>query len=210
MVQPCGTLDYSPQTPEDLGQMGDRLEYQGYMIESVPRQAGPWEPWQLHIIIAFEDHRGVQRREFHSDLFYPIEQDADLHGIAYGQRLIDGKVDGLSVADMKMTDRRATPRFRVRFRATLTLGIPLEGAGVILDLSVGGCRMESPIRLKTAVHLELRIYAPGLEWPLIIEEARVQWANRQIFGLAFLHMRESERQRLDQLIIGLQELGVAA
>jgi hypothetical protein len=52
---------------------------------------------------------------------YKTEQEADIHGIALGQRLIDGKVEGRSVTDLKTQDRRrrhasvcnSTPRFRL-------------------------------------------------------------------------------------------------
>ena len=48
--------------------------------------------------------------------------------------------------------------------------------------------------------LELRIYAPDIEWPLMIEAASVQWVSGQTFGLAFVRLRESERERLRQVI----------
>jgi hypothetical protein len=39
---------------------------------------------------------------------YATQQKADIHGIAFGQRLIDGTVADQSVMDMKSEDRRAT------------------------------------------------------------------------------------------------------
>ena len=91
--------------------MTKTVEYQGYKIESVPHRLDG-EKWRLHIYISVEDSRGVLTRQFDVDSIYATEQEADIHGIAYGQRLIDGKVDGQSVMDMKTTDRRATPRLR--------------------------------------------------------------------------------------------------
>jgi hypothetical protein len=44
----------------------------------------------------------------------------------------------------------------------------------MLDLSMGGCRIESPVTVEPGVSLELRIYAPDIEWPLMIEAASVQ------------------------------------
>ncbi|MEO7862774.1 MAG: hypothetical protein ABIU05_20525 [Nitrospirales bacterium] len=40
-------------------------------------------------------------RQFEVDSFYATEQEADVHGIAYGQRIIDGKVEDHSVVEMK-------------------------------------------------------------------------------------------------------------
>jgi hypothetical protein len=102
--------------------------------------------------------------------------------------------------DMKMEDRRATPRFLVQFRTTVSDPTEPEGTGLILDLSRGGCRLESPLLILPGLSLELRIYVPGLEWPLMIDGADVQWVNEQTAGLAFVRIREAEQQRLDEVL----------
>ncbi|MEO7863354.1 MAG: DUF6566 family protein [Nitrospirales bacterium] len=76
------------------------VAYQGYTIESAPVRLEE-EKWRLHISISLEEPRGVLIRPFDVDSLYATEQEADIHGIAYGQRIIDGKVDGHSVSDMK-------------------------------------------------------------------------------------------------------------
>lgn len=81
------------------------VTYQGYTIESAPHRLEN-EKWRLHISIYLEESRGVLIRQFDVDSLYATEQEADIHGIAYGQRIIDGKVEGQSVVDMKTTDRR--------------------------------------------------------------------------------------------------------
>ena len=55
--------------------------------------------------------------------------------------------------------------------------------------------------------MELRIYVPDLEWPLMIEAANVQWVSGQTFGLAFFRIRETEQLRLGQVIGDLKEGG---
>jgi hypothetical protein len=72
--------------------------------------------------------------------------------------------------------------------------------GMILDLSQSGCRLESPLLMLPGVSLELRIAVPGLEWALMIDGADVQWANEDCAGLAFVRIRETERQRLDDVM----------
>ena len=72
--------------------------------------------------------------------------------------------------------------------------------GLLLDLSTGGCRIESPVTLELGLSLELRIHVPDLEWPLMIEAASVQWVSDQIFGLAFARLTDTEHQRLGQVI----------
>jgi hypothetical protein len=105
--------------------MTKTVEYQGYKFESVPHRLDG-DKWRLHIYISVEDSRGVLTRQFAVDSIYATGQEADIHGIAYGQRLIDGKVDGQSVMDMKTTDRRATPRLRVQFRTTFSVASSVE------------------------------------------------------------------------------------
>ena len=185
--------------------MGKTLEYQGYTIHSTPQYQTDSEQWRLRIFISFKDHRGVRTREFSSEVLYATEQEADIHGTTYGQRLIDGKVEGQSVMDMRTEDRRAMPRLRVQFRTTFSTASKLEGTGIMLDLSTGGCRIESPVTVEPGVSLELRIYAPDIEWPLMIEAASVQWVSGQTFGLAFFRITEPEQQRLEQVIGHLME-----
>jgi hypothetical protein len=187
--------------------MGKTLEYQGYTIQSSPHHLTHGEKWQLRICISMDNHRGVKTREFSADVLYATEQEADIHGIAFGQRLIDGKVEGQSVMDMKTVDRRATPRLRVQFRTTFSSSTKKEGAGVMLDLSSGGCRVESPVAVELGLLLELRIYAPDVDWPLMIEAATVQWVSGQTFGLAFFRITEPEQQRLGQVIEDLMAGG---
>jgi hypothetical protein len=100
------------------------------------------------------------------------------------------------------SDRRVTPRFHVQFRAVFsgTPGRVLEGMGSVLDLSLGGCRVEAPFAVQQSLLMELRIYVPDLEWPLMVDGAVVQWVKGQTFGLRFLQLRQTEDDRLAQVI----------
>ncbi|OQW38738.1 MAG: hypothetical protein A4C66_11565 [Nitrospira sp. HN-bin3] len=180
--------------------MGKRAEYEGYTIESAPQHDPQGQKWRLRISISIQHPRGIQSRELTAEGLYASEDEADFYGIAFGQRVIDGRVDGLAVWDLKVQERRITPRFRVQFRTTFCAAPTLDGTGTILDLSTGGCRVESTASLTSGLTLELRIYAPGLDWPLMIEAATIQWVSGPMFGLAFFRMTDSERQRLDLVI----------
>ena len=185
--------------------MAKTVEYEGYTIQSTPHHPAGGKTWRLRIFISLEDRRGVRTGEFSVDVLYATEEEADLQGIAFGQRLIEGKVEGRSVKDLKMPERRATPKFRVQFRTTRSASTKMEGTGVMLDLSMGGCRIESPVTVELGVSLKLSIYVPDLDWPLMIEAASVQWVRDQIFGLAFIRIRDTERQRLEQVVSALME-----
>ena len=187
--------------------MAKTIEYEGYTIQSTPLYVKEWEKWQLRVVISSKVQRGNRTREFSTEVLYVTEQEADIHGVTFGQRLIDGNVEGQSIVDMKMKDRRAMPRLRVQFRTTFADASRLEGIGLMHDLSLGGCRIESPTPVVPGFSLELRIHVPDLEWPIMIEAASVQWVSGLMFGLAFFHLKEGERQRLGQVVKGLLEGG---
>ncbi len=161
--------------------MGKTLEYQGYTMQSSPHHLAQGEVAAAHLYLPGQSPRRQDSR-IPADVLYATEQEADIHGIAFGQRLIDGKIEGQSVMDMKTVDRRATPRLRVQFRTTFSSYTNKEGTGVMLDLSSGGCRVESPVPVEPGILLELRIYAPNVEWPLMIEAANVQWVSGLTWG----------------------------
>jgi len=187
--------------------MSTTVLYEGYAMQSIPQYCSEWQKWQLCIVISIRPHGGVKPRRFSSEVLYATEQEADSHGIDLGQRIIDGKVEGLSVVYMKMGNRRAAPRFHGQFQATVSGPAKAQGTGVMLDLSAGGCQLESSVSFARGQMLELRVSIPGLESPLIIDGARVQWVSGQLIGLAFVRIRSTEQQRLDRVIADLRIRG---
>ncbi|HKT35756.1 MAG TPA: PilZ domain-containing protein [Nitrospira sp.] len=103
----------------------------------------------------------------------------------------------------RRTEKRLHPRFTAQFRSTFSGG-QREGQGKTLDLSDGGCRIESDAPVIPNAAFECRIYAPGLSWPLRIDEAHVRWVKGNIFGLEFTEMHPDERVKLKQLISNLK------
>lgn len=115
-------------------------------------------------------------------------------------RPVDGKVERRSVMNLKVEEQRAEPRVAVQFHAMVSGSVESEGTGIILDLSRNGCRLESPLLMLSGLSLELRIAVPGLEWALMIDGADVQWADEDRAGLAFVRIRETEQQRLNEIM----------
>jgi len=104
-----------------------------------------------------------------------------------------------------MEERRATPRIRVLFRSTFSSDSQPEGEGTVMDLSLGGCKVHSKTQMSLDKSLELRIYVPGIDWPLMVDSAAVRWAEESAFGLAFLRVRDTEQERLRQVLAELIE-----
>jgi hypothetical protein len=105
---------------------------------------------------------------------------------------IHGPLEGKALT----SDRRSTPRFRVQFRTFLTDQHSMsEHMGTIRDLSMAGCRVEATVPVQQSAVMELRIYVPDLDWPLMVDEAVVQWVQGSSFGLYFLKMRVGVQDR---------------
>jgi len=188
--------------------MSNTVLYEGYAIQSSPRYLAEREKWQLYIVISFKHHGAMKPLEFSSEDLYTTEQEADIHGIAFGQPLIDGKIEGRSVTDMKVEKRQGIRRFHVQFPTTVSDHTKHDGFGLILDLSLCGCRLESQCPMMTiGKTVELRVRGPGLEWPLVIDGAHVQWVRGQLVGLAFVRIRRTEQQRLERVIADLRIRG---
>ena len=101
-------------------------------------------------------------------------------------------------------EKRQQPRFTAQFRSTISSGQG-EGQGRTLDLSVGGCMIETDLPVVVGASFECRIYVPGLDWPLRIDEAQVRWAKTNTFGIQFMKIHPHEEAKLKQVIADLNE-----
>ena len=98
---------------------------------------------------------------------------------------------------------RTYPRFRVQFRSTFT-GHKIEGEGKATDLSQGGCRIEIDVSIPASTTLEMRLYVPGLDWPMRVEQAAVKWARGREFGLEFVRILPDEEKTLHRVVKDLK------
>ena len=89
-------------------------------------------------------------------------------------------------------------RIAVEFSASLS-ALTFRGTGIVLDISVAGCRIESQLAVKKDYHLGLLIQVPGYDIPLHIQ-ASIRWTNNEEFGMEFLQMELNDRQRLYELV----------
>ena len=101
-------------------------------------------------------------------------------------------------------EKRQQPRFTSQFRSTFS-GEQREGQGRTLDLSTGGCKIEADLAVVVGDAFECRIYVPGLDWPLRIDEAQVRWVKAGTFGIQFTKIRPDEAEKLYQVIADLNE-----
>jgi PilZ domain len=101
-------------------------------------------------------------------------------------------------------ERRVQPRFTTQFRSTFS-GNKLEGQGRTVDISAGGCKIESELKVEQGAKFECRLHIPGLDWPLRVEEATVRWVGADSFGLAFSRIAPDELVKLTSVLTDLEE-----
>ncbi len=99
-------------------------------------------------------------------------------------------------------ERRVQPRFTTQFRSTFS-GQSEEGQGHTLDISAGGCKIKSDMKVKLGATFECRLHIPGFDWPLRIDEAKVQWIEGDTFGLAFTCIPSGEVSKLQTMLAEL-------
>jgi hypothetical protein len=73
--------------------------YKDFVIEANPPQQGK-KVWGTFFVISRERPEGLNRRSFDDDATFSSRLDAVHHCFDYGRRVIDGKVEGLSVDDL--------------------------------------------------------------------------------------------------------------
>ncbi|HEY5626538.1 MAG TPA: PilZ domain-containing protein [Nitrospira sp.] len=96
-------------------------------------------------------------------------------------------------------ERRRHRRVSAQVQGFL-LGNSHEVEGHTLDLSLGGAQFESDLDVFPGKVILICLVVPGLESPLSIKEARVQWVGEETFGVEFQSIQPDERDELEQLI----------
>ncbi|HTL61194.1 MAG TPA: PilZ domain-containing protein [Nitrospira sp.] len=82
-----------------------------------------------------------------------------------------------------------------------------EGSGIVYNLGMGGCKIVTDRPLTTDLMVALSLDIPGQSTAIRVRMAVVRWMLHYEFGIEFLGMEESERERLAQY---LQRLAAAA
>ena len=72
-----------------------------------------------------------------------------------------------------------------------------EVEGETVDLSLGGARIESALVVQPGRQIAVKLIVPG-RYTILIEQAQVQWAVDQTFGVRFVDLRS--KLEVEQLI----------
>jgi hypothetical protein len=97
-------------------------------------------------------------------------------------------------------ERRTMVRYPVSF-----LGDCGVSGGVLFNLSLGGCAIESAIPPEPDTVLPLRIHPSSQSPPIEVELAEVSWVSGRDFGVRFVQVEPSQAERLQRLLGTLQQ-----
>ncbi|WP_447860194.1 PilZ domain-containing protein [Nitrospira calida] len=99
---------------------------------------------------------------------------------------------------------RKEQRFPVSFHAVLTSIKAHEHAGMVLDLSSSGCRVNSRLSVFTGMQLGLRLHLPGQDPPIRVDRGTVRWCRGEEFGVQFTEITSHENSRLRAAVQALK------
>ena len=102
---------------------------------------------------------------------------------------------------------RQYPRFQATFSGTLVHQGHLHPIDKALDLSRKGCRLESPFRASAGTKVDLLIFLPEAEIPILIQGAVVRWSGAHGIGIQFQSIASPHQE---QLASTLRQLEVTA
>jgi hypothetical protein len=100
--------------------------------------------------------------------------------------------------DKQTSEKRQYERLASNIPASFSGG-DQEGNGVVTDISMGGCGLETDASLTEGALLELRLFVSDQQ-PPITAESVVRSVRSKFAGLQFLRFQPEGKDRLSQLI----------
>jgi len=91
-------------------------------------------------------------------------------------------------------------RYPVRFRPAFGQDQVLA-SGTLLELSIGGCTIETTVPVPKASCLCLQVQVTEQDPPIQIDNARVRTVNGKRLGLEFLSITPDEEDRVRRLVL---------
>src|SRR5947209_6479507 len=105
-------------------------------------------------------------------------------------------------------ERRKHARIAHRFisETPVTFSGDAKGAGILYDLSSGGCKIDSRTTPQLGASVTLRLALSYNAAPVTIDAAIVGWTvKNKYFGVKFVQIKPSERVALNHYLESLHE-----
>ena len=97
-------------------------------------------------------------------------------------------------------ERRQHRRVPVCYLSTFSTEKKTVGNAVVLDISLGGCRVHSIALVDPGTQVDLQIALPNQPVPFAVKRALVRWVREREFGVSFMSLRPEEQESLRRLI----------
>ncbi|HEU4686342.1 MAG TPA: PilZ domain-containing protein [Nitrospira sp.] len=101
-------------------------------------------------------------------------------------------------------ERRRYRRVPVQLEGVF-LGNAHEVEGKTIDVSLGGAKLQSELKVHPGKVILIRLRFPGVEEPISVEEALVRWVGDRHVGVEFQNLNSAELDELEQLIDELDD-----
>lgn len=95
-------------------------------------------------------------------------------------------------------------RHHARFQVSLPVAFE-RGVGIVRNLLIGGCQMESMTDIPTRDSLIMHVTLSHDEPPLTIEAASIHRCGAYRFSVTFLMMQPKEQERLRRYLANLEK-----
>jgi len=102
-------------------------------------------------------------------------------------------------------DLRRHQRFPAHIEGVLSGPHRGEWVGTIVNLSKGGCLVETDGQVYSGMHVSLRLDVPGEASPILIARAAVRWNRKREIGVGFISVDPPHQERLDQILERLKQ-----
>lgn len=96
-------------------------------------------------------------------------------------------------------DLRQYERIGVRF-PVLFSNAKTVGKGLVTDISIADCAIETALPLKQGENLKLELYAKSGRPPIVVERAVIRSVRTGVVGVQFVEMTDTEKARLNRLV----------
>jgi hypothetical protein len=97
-------------------------------------------------------------------------------------------------------DLRRYQRFPVHFHSILTGPQRGEWIGTVVNLSRGGCLVETDSHVYSGMQISLSLDVPGEASPIPVARAAVRWNRGREVGVGFITVSPPHQERLDQFL----------
>ena len=96
-------------------------------------------------------------------------------------------------------DLRRAPRVAMQGAISMS-GDDGTSQGTLLNLSTGGCAVESETLFQKGDYLGVRVHIPDHEPPVEVDLAAVRWSSGREYGLEFIRIRDEVQKQLRALL----------